>query len=408
MLPSKKSKDEAKQYKIIHCDMDMFFAAVEIRDNPKLAGKPLIIGALPSERGVVSTCSYEARVFGVRSAMSIKEAFRLCPHGIYMHPSGHKYTEASRQIQKIWDDYTDLREYISLDEGFLDVTGSGHLFGGATTIGHEIKRRVKDETGLTCSVGIGYSMMSAKLASEEKKPNGFFEIPTPEALRNLIIDRSVRTIYGVGAKTAAELQRLGITTVRDIYNSREAVITLLGNHGKQIIDLADGIDTRRVTSYAEPKSLGNEHTFQEDIRDFDYLRDVLLLVAQKLSYDIRLMKLYSRTITLKVTYSDMKQITRSKSGDPTDRASVIYETVAALLDKIEKRPIRLVGIGLSGFSDTPNLQLSMFDSGEDDNHDKLSDAMMKLQQKYGRDIVKTASELHAEKRVWGIAIPLFI
>jgi len=189
--------------------------------------------------------------------------------------------------------------------------------------------------------------------------------------------------------------------VRGIYESREAVAKLLGNHGKQIIDLADGIDARRVTSYAESKSLGNEHTFQEDIRDFDYLRDVLLLVAQKLSYDIRMMKLYSRTITLKVTYSDMKQITRSKSGDPTDRASVIYETVAALLDKIEKRPIRLVGISLSGFSDTPNLQLSLFDTGEDDNHDKLSDAMMKLQQKYGRGIVKTASALRAEKRVWG-------
>ena len=390
-----------KQYKIISVDMDMFFAAVEIRDNPELAGKPLIIGAMPTERGVVSTCSYEARVFGVRSAMSIKEAYRLCPHGIFMHPNGHKYTEVSRQIQKIWSNYSDLCEIVSIDECFLDVTGSEHLFGGAAAIGHDIKRRVKDETGLTCSVGIGYSMMSAKLASEEKKPDGFFEILTRSALRNLIIDRSVRTIYGVGAKTAAELQRLGITTVRDVYNSREAVIQLLGNHGKQIIDLADGIDTRRVEAYSKSKSLGNEHTFQEDIRNFDYLRDVLLLVAQKLSYDIRLMKLYSRTITIKITYSDMKQITRSKSGEPTDRASAIYETAAALLDKIEKRPVRLVGISLSGFSDTPDLQMSLFDSGEYDNHDKLSDAMMKLQQKYGQGIVKTASELRAEKRVWG-------
>jgi len=401
MLQNKKSNNEAKQYKIVHIDMDMFFVAVEIRDNPELAGKPLIIGTLPSERGVVSTCSYEARKFGVRSAMSIKEAYRLCPHGIYMHPNGHKYTEVSRQIQKIWDDYTDLREYVSLDEGLLDVTGSEHLFGGATAIGHEIKRRVKDETGLTCSVGIGYSMMSAKLASEEKKPDGFFEIPTPEALRSLIIDRNVRTIYGVGAKTAGQLEWIGITTVRDIYESRQAVAMSLGSHGKQIVDLADGIDNRKVTPYAEPKSLGNEHTFQENIGDFDYLRDVLLLVAQKLGYEIRLMNLYSRTITLKVTYSDMKQITRSKSGEPTDRASVIYETAAELLNKIEKRPVRLVGISLSGFSDTPNLQLSLFDSGGEDNHGKLTDAMMKLQQKYGKGIVKTASELRAEKRVWG-------
>ena len=381
--------------------MDMFFAAVEIRNNPELVGKPLIIGALPSERGAVSTCSYEARKFGVRSAMSIKEAFRLCPEGIYMRPNGHKYTEASKQIHKIWNDYTDLCETISLDEGFLDVSGSEHLFGGAAAIGHEIRRRVKDETGLTCSVGIGYSMMSAKLASEEKKPDGFFEILTPEALRNLIIDRSVRTIYGVGAKTAAELQRIGITTVRGIYESRQAVIHLLGNHGRQIIDLADGIDTRRVTPYAEPKSIGNEHTFQQDIKDFDYLRDVLLLVAQKLSFDIRLKGIYARTVTLKVTYSDMKQITRAKSGEPTDRASVIYETASALLDKIEKRLVRLVGISLSGFSDTPDQQMTLFDSGDNGQHDKLSESMMKLQIKYGRDIVKTASELRAEKRVWG-------
>jgi len=401
MLQSQKSKAEPNQYKIVHIDMDMFFAAVEIRDNPELAGKPLIIGALPSERGVVSTCSYEARKFGVRSAMSIKEAFRLCPEGIYMHPNGHKYTEASKQIHKIWNDYTDLCETISLDEGFLDVTGSEHLFGGAAAIGHEIRRRVKDETGLTCSVGIGYSMMSAKLASEEKKPDGFFEILTPEALRNLIIDRSVRTIYGVGAKTAAELQRIGITTVRGIYESRQAIIHLLGNHGRQIIDLADGIDTRRVTPYAEPKSIGNEHTFQQDIKDFDYLRDVLLLVAQKLSFDIRLKGIYARTVTLKVTYSDMKQITRAKSGEPTDRASAIYETASTLLDKIEKRPVRLVGISLSGFSDTPDQQMSLFDSGDNSQHDKLSESMMKLQLKYGRGIVKTAGELRAEKRVWG-------
>jgi DNA polymerase-4/DNA polymerase IV (DinB-like DNA polymerase) len=243
-------------------------------------------------------------------------------------------------------------------------------------------------------------MMSAKLASEEKKPNGFFEILTPTALRELIIDRSVRTVYGVGAKTAAELERFGITTVRGIYESREAVAKLLGNHGRQIIDLADGIDTRKVTPATEPKSIGNEHTFQEDIWDFDYLRDVLLLVAQKLSFDIRMKGLCCRTVTLKVTYSDMKQITRSKSGDLTDKASVIFEIAAALLDKIEKRPVRLVGISLSGFSDTPNLQMSLFDSGED-SYEKLSGAMMKLQKKYGRGIVKTADELRAEKRVWG-------
>ncbi|MCL2421788.1 MAG: DNA polymerase IV [Defluviitaleaceae bacterium] len=383
---------------IVHVDMDAFYAAVEIRDNPELAGKPLIIGALPSERGVVATCSYEARKFGVRSAMSIKEAYRLCPHGIYMHPNGHKYAEVSRQIHKIWSDYTDLCEYISLDEGFLDVTGSAHLFGGAAAVGHEIKRRVREEANLTCSVGVGYSMMSAKLACEEKKPDGFFEILTPEALRALIIDRNVRTIYGVGAKTAEALQRMGITTVRHIYERHQSVISQLGNHGRHIVDLANGIDNRQVTTYTEPKSIGTEHTFQQDTSDFDYLKDVLLLIAQKLSFDIRLRGLYCRTITLKVTYANMKQITRARSREATNRAMEIYETAAALLDKIDKRPIRLVGISMSGLTTSPDLQITLFDTHKDDNHDKLNEAMMKLQLKYGRKIVKTAGELRAEKR----------
>jgi len=390
---------KVKKMIIIHVDMDAFFAAVEIRDNPDLAGKPLIIGALPSERGVVSTCSYEARQFGVRSAMSIKEAYRLCPHGIYMHPSSYKYRDASRLVHKIWNDYTDLCEYISLDEGFLDVTGSAHLFGGAKAIAYEIKRRSKEEVGLTCSVGIGYSIMSAKLASEEKKPDGFFEIPGPEDLKKLIIDRNVRTIYGIGAKTAEQLRQIGITTVRHIYDNPQRVIAFLGNHGKHIVDLANGLDDRKVTLYSESKSIGNEHTFQQDITDFDYLKDVLLLIARKLSFDIRLKGLYCRTITLKVTYANMKSITRSKSGETTDQAMHFFEVTSALLDKIEKRPIRLVGISLSGLTTSPDLQISLFDTRKSDSQNKLTDAMMQLQLKHGRGIVKTANELRAENRV---------
>jgi DNA polymerase-4/DNA polymerase IV (DinB-like DNA polymerase) len=385
---------------LVHVDLDAFYAAVEARDNPELAGKPLIIGALPNERGVVSTCSYEARVFGVRSAMSIKEAYRRCPHGVYIHPNMEKYVEASRQIHKIWSDYTDICEYVSLDEGFLDVTGSAHLFGGAAALGHEIKRRTKEEVGLTCSVGVGYSMMSAKLASEEKKPNGFFEILTPEDLRNLIFNRNVRTIYGVGAKTAAELGRIGISTVKQVFENSHAVISLLGNHGKQIIELANGIDPRRVTPDSEMKSFGTEQTFQQDTGDFDYLRDVLLLTAQKLSFEIKQKGIFAYNITLKITYGDMKSITRAKSGNATDKAQVIYETAAALLDKIERRPIRLIGISLSGFTNTPNMQMSLFDTGKDLQQDKLGDALMKLQVKYGRGIVKPASVLQAEKRIY--------
>ncbi len=385
---------------IVHIDMDMFFAAVEIRDNPKLAGKPLIIGALPSERGVVSTCSYEARVFGVRSAMSIKEAYRRCPQGIYMHPNGHKYVKASRQIHGIWAEYTDLAEYVSLDEGFLDVTGSAHLFGGAEKIGRTIKRRVQEETGLTCSVGVGYSMMSAKLASEEKKPDGFFQIPTPEALRELIIDRSVRIVYGVGPQTEAELQKIGIHTVRDVYDNQDAVVRALGNQGRHVVNLANGVDDRVVASQVKSQSLGKEHTFQEDVTDREYLKDVLRLIARELSFKTRLDKTFAKTITLKVTFKDMKKITRSKSGDATNKADAIYGTAAELLDKVERRPIRLVGISLSGLTDGVERQLSLFeDVGTNEKLDKLDDAMMGLQRKYGLDIVKSGSELISEKRL---------
>ena len=389
------------QSQIIHVDMDAFFAAVEVRDNPELAGKPLIIGSLPGERGVVSTCSYEARVFGVRSAMPISEAHRRCPHGVYMHPNGHKYHEASKQIHKIWDNYTDICEYISLDEGFLDVTHSAHLFGGAKAIAHEIKRRTVDEVGLTCSVGIGYSMMSAKLASEEKKPDGFFEISTRQALHNLIIDRPVRIVYGVGAKTAAELARRGITTVGHILENSEVVSKMFGKHGAQIVDLARGIDDRSVTPYAQQKSIGTEHTFQTDISDFDYLRDVLLLIARKLSFDLRTQGIFCSTVTLKATYANanMQSVTRSKTGDATNKTQDIYKTAEAMLDKIEKRAVRLIGISVSGLTNTPAMQLSLFGEAEKDKHDKADNAMLKLQMKYGTNAIKTAGEMQAEKRV---------
>ena len=389
---------------VIHVDMDAFFAAVEVRDNPKLRGKPLIIGALPHERGVVATCSYEARKFGVRSAMSIKDAYRLCPDGIYMHPNPHKYEAASNIVREIWLTYTDLIEFVSIDEGFLDVTGSAAHFGGAEKIAREIKMRTMAETGLTCSVGIGYSKTSAKLASEEKKPDGLFAIPTPEAQKTLIIDRGVRVIYGVGPKTAAELQRADIRTVRDILDNKQLVIQLLGNHGRQIIDLCEGIDDRRVIPYyeTESKSVSRERTFQKDITDFEYLKDALRLIAKELSLKVRFDGIYARTVTLKVKYGDMKLITRSKSGDAVQEAREIYTIAAEMLDTVQRRPVRLVGIGLSGFTDSEFKQLSIEDMDalhDEERRRALGGTLLELQRKYGGGVIKTGDELLAEKRL---------
>ena len=285
---------------ILHVDMDAFYAAIEARDNPALVGKPLIIGSLPQERGVVATCSYEARKFGVHSAMNIKDAYRLCPQGIYMHPDRQKYQRVSNQLHEIWRSYADIVEYVALDEGYLDVTHTADKFGGARAIACKIKKRTKAEVGLTCSVGIGYSMTSAKMASEEKKPDGFFEIPTPEAFVSLILDRDVKVLYGVGTKTSEKLREARILTVRDVQNNRQRVISMFGKVGQYIADLSIGIDERPVTSSdeADAKSIGREITFQRDTVNRDFLKDVLMLLSVSLEARLRHLTLYARTVTL--------------------------------------------------------------------------------------------------------------
>jgi len=326
-----------------------------------------------------------------------------------MYPNGKKYSEASRQIQKIWATYTDIMECISLDEGFLDVSDSQRLFGSAQQIAYLIKERTWQEVGLTCSVGLGYSMSAAKLASEEKKPNGYFEILTSEAMRELIAPRSVRVVYTVGAKTAERLERIGVRTVADIFKHADRVTNVLGNHGKAIIDLASGIDDREVGTRTRGQSIGTEQTFQMDITDGEYLKDVLRLIARKLSYDIQQKEIYAKTVTLKITYPGMRSITRAKTAAATNLALDIYNRAAALFDKIEKEPIRLIGITLSNFTKEKevkkkgNVQLSLFDepplNKSTRDKDKLNDVLFKLQQEYGQNILKSGSELAAQMKV---------
>jgi DNA polymerase-4/DNA polymerase IV (DinB-like DNA polymerase) len=387
---------------IIHVDMDAFYASVETRDNPALIGKPLIIGGKPNEQGVVSTCNYEARKYGIHSAMNINEAYRLCPNGIFMQPDIPKYEKVSQALHEIWCDYTNLVEFLSLDEGYLDVTGSADAFGGAKNIALQIKERTQREIGLTCSVGIGYSMASAKTASEEKKPDGFFEIPDPEFFKALVLDRDVRVIFGVGAKTAEALHSLGIVTVRDVLNCRQQVGALFGRRGSQIVALANGIDTREVTPYyeSEMKSIGREETFQTDTTDRLYIKGFLFSFAKELGMKLRSSGLYCQTVTLKITFGDMKVISRSKSGEPTNSVDDIYTTAAALLDAVEPKPIRLAGISLSSFTKNAYHQLSLDDLANEDSLNRknaLDHSLYELQKKYGTGIIKTGFELQSEK-----------
>ena len=333
---------------IIHVDMDAFYASVEIRDHPELRGKPLIIGSLPQERGVVATCSYEARKFGVHSAMNIKEAYRLCPQGVFMHPNFEKYRAVSNQLHEIWNSYATAAEYIALDEAYLDVTESAVTWERACEFARLIKRRTQEELKLTCSVGVAYSKTAAKTASEEKKPDGYFEIPTAEDFVNLIIDRDVRVLYTVGAKTAERLNQAGIRTVRDIQQHQEEILRLFGKQGQWMIQQAFGLDDRKVSPYKpeEAKSISREITFQEDVEDFSFLTDVLLLLALSVERRAGRVGLYGEGVTLKLTYSDMKSITRSRLIPSSRAAAAIYEEAASLLEQVPHKPVRLVGVGI--------------------------------------------------------------
>jgi len=348
--------------------MDAFYASVEIRDNPALRGKPLIIGSLPHERGVVATCSYEARKFGVRSAMNIKEAFRRCPQGIYMHPNFDKYKAVSEQLNNIWNTYATVSQRISLDEAYLDVTEQAGDWEGARRIGRLIKQRTLDEVGLTCSVGVAYSKTAAKMASEEDKPDGYFEIPTSGNFVDLIIDRDVSVLYTVGEQTAKKLHEAGIMTVRDIQQHQELVVRLLGKHGRWLTQVASGIDDRKVVPYRpqDAKSISREVTFQKDVRDYELLKDVLLLLAFCVEHRAGRYSLRGKGITLKLTYSNMQSISRSRLlSFSTASAVTLYREAVQLLDTVDHQPVRLVGAGLYNLAQGEQGQMVLQDLFED-------------------------------------------
>ena len=381
---------------IIHVDMDAFYASVEIRDNPELKGKPLIIGSLPTERGVVATASYEARKYGVHSGMNIKEAYRLCPKGIYMHPDMEKYKSVSGQLHEIWRSYATELEAVAFDEAYLDVKEKAKDIEGARRIAREIKQRTLDELRLTCSVGLAYSKTAAKTASEEKKPDGYFEILTPEDFVNLVIDRDVRALYTVCAMTAEKLYSYGIHTVRDIRDKQDIVVNILGKQGRWISQLARGIDNRKVTPYKpeDAKSISREVTFQEDVTNFELLKDVLVLLSLCVKRRADRYGLHGNGVTLKITYSDMKGITRSRLVPYCDTAEKIYRNAAELLDGIERRPGRLVGAGVYNLSGEEDQQLSMeYLAGGGDETD-METLLERLGLRYGLDFAGNLDKIY--------------
>ncbi|NLT95962.1 MAG: DNA polymerase IV, partial [Clostridia bacterium] len=374
--------------KIIHVDMDAFFAAVEQRDNPELRGKPVIIGGRPQSRGVVSTASYEARKYGVHSAMPITEAYRLCPHGIFLPPNHKKYSQVSDQIMAIFSDFTPLVEALSLDEAFLDVTGCERLWGDSRQIGLKIKERIRSELNLTASVGLGPNKFLAKLASDMEKPDGFTVI-TKENIIEKVWPLSVKKLWGIGAKSAEKLWQLNIKTIGQVAKSDpQVLIKALGSWGLEIYNLANGIDPRPVIPEREAQSIGHETTFSQDIADEDFLIAVLLDLAQDVGWRLRRAGLKGRTVTLKMRYPDFKTITRSHTlAQHINQDDLIYQEAVKLFKANfpKNKSLRLIGITLSNLvnEEQANLQFSLFTEKEDKSQE-LYKALDKVNSKFGR------------------------
>jgi DNA polymerase-4 len=338
---------------ILHVDMDAFFVAVEVQRNPELRGKPVIVGGI-GNRGVVSTASYEARTFGVRSAMPTAVARRLCPHGIYLHPDHARYSEVSRGVMEIFRSVTPLVEPLSLDEAFLDVAGAQRLLGRPAAIGELIRSRVEQAHGITCSVGVASTKFVAKLASTRCKPNGLLVVPHAEVLA-FLHPLPVAALWGVGQRTGANLARLGLKTVGDLAQLpvsalRRAVGDASATH---LHELASGRDPRRVTTDTPDKSLSAEETFSTDVTDPEAIRRELLRLSGRATSRLREAGLVARTVSIKVRFADFTTISRSRTlPGPTDVTREVYETARTLFDALGTGAarIRLVGVRVEGLT----------------------------------------------------------
>jgi len=339
------------QRKIIHIDMDAFYASVEQRDNPHLRGKPVLVGGQPGKRGVVAAASYEARAFGVRSAMPTIRAQQLCPTAIFVRPNFERYKQVSAQIQAIFKDYTPLVEPLSLDEAFLDVTGRAR---SATWIANEIRARIQNETRLTASAGVAPGKFLAKVASDIHKPNGIFVI-TPDEVHDFLAQLPIRKFFGVGKATEEKMKQLGISNGSDLQAlSLDFLVRHFGKTGHFYYQISRGIDNREVKPSRERKSISVERTFPEDIYEVTHLDQMLQNVCEELSMRMEKKDLLGRTLHLKVRLENFETLSRSFSRSvPTRQMTDLYETASTLLSHIElkNRGVRLIGVGCSHLQD---------------------------------------------------------
>jgi nucleotidyltransferase/DNA polymerase involved in DNA repair len=388
---------------IVHVDMDAFFAAVEQLVRPELRDKPVIVGADPKGgkgRVVVSTASYEARVYGVHSAMPISRAYRLCPHGIYLYPNGKLYKQYSQQVFDILARFTPLIQVVSIDEAFLDVSGSVHLYGSIRKLGEVIKRQISVETGLIASVGIAPSKSVAKIASDMQKPDGL-TIVEPEAVQSFLDPLPVTKIWGVGKKTVQTLAKLGIQTVEQLRNYPQNLLEeKFGKMGGHLYRMARGIDEREVHDRDEIKSVSHETTCDVDQTDPELLISTLLSLVEKVSTRLRKYGLRGRTIQIKLRFEDFSTFTRHKTlSHPTNLTDEIFKISKSLYEQFtdKEKPVRLIGVGVSQLAPEKGMQTSFWDV-DNERKMRLEKVMDQLQEKFGNSALTHANTLTAKKK----------
>lgn len=370
---------------IMHVDMDAFFASVEVLDNPALRGLPVIVGG-KSTRGVVSTCSYEARKFGVHSAMPIMQAHKLCPDGVYVPVRMARYQEVSRQIMAIFHELSPLVEQLSIDEAFLDVSGMELLYGSPQKVGELAKKRIKSEVGLTASVGLAPNKFLAKLASDLQKPDGFTVI-THENARQFIAPLPVAKIFGVGRAAQQALAQFGIERIGQLAQADVLVLRkVFGKNAERVRLLAQGLDDRPVMSAGEAKSIGREITYDNDLHSFEECRQQLLVLSELVGFRLRRKGYYGRTLTLKVKFADFTTHTRSITSE-TDIVSdeEIYRLAVVLLRKVSLlKGVRLLGVTVSSLASGTSIALNFEEDSKKEKRSLLTDA---LKERFGEKII---------------------
>lgn len=387
---------------ILHADMDAFYAAIEQRDRPELRGKPVIVGG-SGPRQVVSTCSYEARRFGVHSAMPGTMAKRLCPQGIFVVPRMEHYAAASAQIRTIFEHFTDLVEPLSLDEAFLDVTGSRALFGDGEAIARAIKQEVKAQTQLVVSVGVATSKYVAKVASDLRKPDALVVVP-PGGEREFLAPLPVKRLWGVGPATQQQLERAGLRTIGDVQSRTEAqLVQAFGeNLGEHLFVLANGLDAREVEPDHEAKSIGHELTFAEDLRTEEQVKDVLLQLSEMVGRRLRQHGVRATVVRLKLRHPDFTTLTRQRKVPATADDLVLYRVAVELLGGCwPGRPgVRLLGVTGAGLvaGDVP-VQGGLFGQARK-RRDQLLKAMDAIRDRHGEDAVRHGGE-RRRTNPWG-------